>query len=56
VDIWSLGIIALELAEGEPPLLGLPPLKAMYEIVKQPSRELGKSFSDEFREFVSLCL
>ena len=39
VDVWSTGIIAIELALGEPPHLRMPPLKAMYSITsKNPPR------------------
>ena len=55
VDIWSLGIIAIELCQGEPPYLFLPPIKAMYKIVsEEPPTVTG--FSPQLKDFISCCL
>lgn len=43
-----MGIIAIELAMGEPPLLRLSPLKAMVEIAKAPSPQLDAKFSTNY--------
>ena len=35
-DVWSLGVTGLELWEGEPPLAGVPPMKAFSLITHGP--------------------
>uniref|UniRef100_A0A6B2LPF3 Protein kinase domain-containing protein n=1 Tax=Arcella intermedia TaxID=1963864 RepID=A0A6B2LPF3_9EUKA len=56
VDVWSLGVMALELAEGEPPYMDLPPLTALRLIVVDGIPPLANKFSKELQNFVSCCL
>lgn len=58
VDLWSVGILALECAEWEPPYMDEKPLRAMFLITTKPPPQLkNKSrWSGEFQDFVSNCL
>ncbi|OHT08288.1 STE family protein kinase [Tritrichomonas foetus] len=58
VDIWSLGIMCRELAEGEPPYVEVAPMKALYRIVSDGIPEISnrESRSPEFLDFLDRCL
>ncbi|XP_057337097.1 serine/threonine-protein kinase 3 isoform X2 [Microplitis mediator] len=57
-DIWSLGITALEMAEGKPPYGDIHPMRAIFMIPTKPPPSFREpdQWSPEFIDFVSVCL
>lgn len=54
VDVWSLGILCIELAERAPPYYDLPPDQALDRIVKDGVKGLPtRRYSNDFIDFVN---
>ncbi|XP_073490036.1 myosin-IIIb isoform X1 [Aquarana catesbeiana] len=57
-DVWSLGITAIELADGDPPLSSMHPVKALFKIPRNPPPTLlhPGQWCRGFSHFIAQCL
>jgi thousand and one amino acid protein kinase len=59
VDVWSLGITCIEMAERKPPYFNMNAMSALYHIAQNDAPSLSQAnqdWSDLFRHFVCKCL
>lgn len=56
-DVWSTGVLAIECAEGAPPLLHETPMKAMLLIATKgpPSLKRPEEWTSDFLDFINRC-
>jgi len=58
IDIWSMGITAIEMVEGEPPNFNLKPFQLMMKLPKDPPPKLKEpqKYSKAFNDFLARAL
>jgi serine/threonine protein kinase len=55
VDVWSLGIFAIEMAEGEPPYIHEQQKRILFNILNNEVQPISGKWSLDFRDFVQKC-
>lgn len=57
-DVWSLGVTAIELADGKAPFQEMHPTRALFQIVRNPPPTLHRPslWSNNLNDFISECL
>lgn len=58
VDVWSAGMMAIEMFEGQPPYMDEPStMRALFLIVSKgrPEYKFGNEMSSEFKDFIEQC-
>ncbi len=57
VDVWSTGVLAIECAEGSPPLLHETQMKAMFLIATEgpPRLKAPDEWTSDFHDFIERC-
>ena len=56
VDIWSLGIVAIELAMGEPPYINEHQTRVLFNIIQKEPPKIKEKWSPDFQDFIDKCL
>lgn len=58
VDVWAMGISAIEMAELTPPRWNVHPMRVIFMISRDPPPELADKeiWSPVFQDFVAQCL
>ncbi|KAJ3272568.1 Protein kinase [Terramyces sp. JEL0728] len=57
IDVWSLGIMTIEMIDGEPPYFSEDPVKALFLIVTNGTPTLkNPKVSPALRKFLDVCL
>jgi len=54
-DIWSFGCTVIELVTGKPPYAHLPPMTALYRVIKDETLPLPNMISKDLKDFLLLC-